>query len=420
MTSVPPPIGLVAAAVLLVLLAAVGPGLFDDASGDSIGSTSIRGGGEGHGRALFGYTIGSHSDPRTVLAKEPPVARRDPVGGVGVVRSSASSPAVPPGPGRPLDHPASAVDPRDDGPPAAIAERQAVLAGAAHAAILRGDTAFRVHAAGGEGGAGTPGAGDAASADAPVVVPRRFVIAVANARPGCQYSVTIASHGRYTGTAAATPGEGGRHRTYLWDPPFPGAFEVLVHEIDERVAGGTPLVAPSPFPIWAEDGRPPGAQPGAPFPVEERARTAPPCQTRTDPDLYARWDGDWIGPDLWMGADRLRTGWSFVPGPRMNCRIESFSRDELRGVPAKRKIYVLGSSIQRGVFLSLVDVLMDNYEKKELRDSVIGKCWGRATVTKGNLEVMYQGGYDIPRKHRWIGAGSHVSDKTSGRKLCDK
>ena len=74
----------------------------------------------------------------------------------------------------------------------------------------------------------------------------------------------------------------------------------------------------------------------------------------------------------------------------MNCKVETFNTNDIRSIPKKRSIYILGTSIQRGIFLSLVDIMLDNAEKEQLSKSVIEKCWGRMLVQKGNLEVVYQ------------------------------
>jgi hypothetical protein len=71
----------------------------------------------------------------------------------------------------------------------------------------------------------------------------------------------------------------------------------------------------------------------------------------------------------------------------MDCKIEIFSQREFRVLSQERRIYLLG---ERGVFLSLVDILLDDEDKMELEQSVISECWGRAVVTKYNVKIMYQ------------------------------
>jgi len=74
----------------------------------------------------------------------------------------------------------------------------------------------------------------------------------------------------------------------------------------------------------------------------------------------------------------------------MNCKLETFDAQSLRSLPEKKSIYILGRSVERGIFLSLVDIMLEEHEKRFLEDSVVGKCWGRASITKGNMRVVYQ------------------------------
>lgn len=52
--------------------------------------------------------------------------------------------------------------------------------------------------------------------------------------------------------------------------------------------------------------------------------------------------------------------------------------------------YNAKSIAERGIFLSLVDMILDTKEKAQLHDSVISKCWGRAYILKNNLKLFYQ------------------------------
>lgn len=89
-------------------------------------------------------------------------------------------------------------------------------------------------------------------------------------------------------------------------------------------------------------------------------------------------------------APGMRTGWYFHPSSSLNCKIEYFTDRELRLNPTDKSIYILGSSKERGVFSSLVDMLLDTSEKQGTKHSVIGKCWGRAFIVKNKLKVFYQ------------------------------
>ncbi|CAM9685943.1 unnamed protein product, partial [Choristocarpus tenellus] len=50
----------------------------------------------------------------------------------------------------------------------------------------------------------------------------------------------------------------------------------------------------------------------------------------------------------------------------------------------------MGSSVQRGIFLSLVDMALRQGQKDNFWDSSISKCWGWADVRIGNLRFSYQ------------------------------
>jgi len=160
------------------------------------------------------------------------------------------------------------------------------------------------------------------------------------------------------------------------------------------------LIQP-PFPILISEGKP-GLGMSL---LEERIRSMRPCQTKDNLNIYSQWDGDWLGPDFDL-HEQVRSGWSFLPSPRMNCKLETFTKEMLQAIPEKKSIYILGRSVERGVFLSLVDMLLDFKEAEKLKDSVINKCWGRASVSKGNLEMMYQefrvDAFEDPMEPRYI------------------
>ena len=116
----------------------------------------------------------------------------------------------------------------------------------------------------------------------------------------------------------------------------------------------------------------------------------PPCQNVQRMDVYTKWDGVWIGPDMHSPEDTLRNKWSFLPDGDVDCKIETFSDREFKLLTEEKRIYILGNSKERGIFLSLVDLLLDGEEKTELKESVISQCWGRAVVSKYHMNVMYQ------------------------------
>ena len=245
----------------------------------------------------------------------------------------------------------------------------------AEAAIRHGRVAFRV----------IPRNGN----DDDPLFPNEILIEVINPHPEHTYSVTVVSPNRYTGTAMqlnySPQGKTNSFNIYSWKPILSGNYEVLVHEIDPKQFNKpTPLIQP-PFPFGISE-----ADSGlAVTRLEDRIQNSPPCQTLNKVDLYSRWDGDWLGPEFQL-SESIRTGWSFIPSQEMGCKLETFSTELIQAVPEKKSILVLGRSIERGILLSLVDMMLNMDEKKELSHSVINKCWGKMSVTKGNLKVTYQ------------------------------
>lgn len=218
----------------------------------------------------------------------------------------------------------------------------------------------------------------------------QVLIEVVNPKMNCQYSVTVTSHDIYTGTATLVPSLGHDHHTYIWEPNFPGRYEVFVHELNHnhpplsREFETALIQPPYPIHIW-------GATELDMLSLNERIRDMTPCQQLPEVNVYSHWDGDWLGPAFKLD-NSLRNGWTFLPnGDGMDCKIDTFTSRDLGKIPKKVKVYVMGNSIMRGVFLSLVDLMLPVKDKVRLKDSIIGKCWGRASVTRGNLEVIYQG-----------------------------
>ena len=174
---------------------------------------------------------------------------------------------------------------------------------------------------------------------------------------------------------------------YYWKPIIDGEYQVIVHELQTFISGNeatVPLMEPPSIVITNKPGVDSWEL------VQRRMETLPPCQHVRKPGLYTQWDGDWFGPDLPTSEGSLRTGWFFLPGATMNCKIEMYNDEDLSVIPEMKSIYVIGSSKERGVFLSLVDMILHDSEKEALEQSVISKCWGRAYVTKSNMKVLYQ------------------------------
>ena len=216
---------------------------------------------------------------------------------------------------------------------------------------------------------------DGASA---IFLPSEIMIEVLNPKPNCIYSVTVESHNLYTGTAMLLA-EG----QFSWKPILPGQYDVLVHEINLGDNGKTLLIQPPHTFLVTE------LIAGTGLSMLEDRLNMPPCQIRMAKNVYSHWEGDWLGPDFRL-ENSIRTGWLFLPSSRMNCKLETFDSQALQSLPEKKLIYILGRSVERGIFLSLVDIMLDEHEKRLLKHSVVGKCWGRAAITKGNVRVVYQ------------------------------
>eukprot|EP00984_Skeletonema_dohrnii_P000080 scaffold27_cov125-Skeletonema_dohrnii-CCMP3373.AAC.1 len=213
-------------------------------------------------------------------------------------------------------------------------------------------------------------------------------IEIINPKPRYQYSVTVESIGKYTGTATLLSQKKGM-LVYSWRPSFESTYEIYVHELERNRYGAhvkTPLIKPSPLSVTISPDQTNTTSEGIES-LEERARNMIPCQSVTDMKVFSRFDGDWIGPNVNIEADALRTGWTFVPSEVMNCTFETFSQQDLLSIPEKKSIHVIGTSKERGVFLALADLLLSDDEKFYMHKSVIGQCWGRVNITKGNLEL---------------------------------
>jgi hypothetical protein len=153
-----------------------------------------------------------------------------------------------------------------------------------------------------------------------------------------------------------------------------------------------------------------------------------PCQSLS-PDSLISWDGDWFGPRLFSSSpllssenddenstrnvQHLRNGWTFAP---RHCILETFTTQDMWAISKQQRrpaaaatgtddvdaaaaagansdktvIAIWGTSRERGVFLSLVDMMLVGAEKSDLEYSGVAKCWGRASIRLNDLELVYQ------------------------------
>ena len=220
------------------------------------------------------------------------------------------------------------------------------------------------------------------------------VLSPKNARK-FQYSVILLSENNYTGVATLISdpkNDDGAPLLFEWSPVMEGLHEILVHEIpivnDNRV--DILPIERRELLIELRDGYYNNNNQSYTS-IKERLDSKP-CSMVEQTDVYSVWDGDWIGPGSGLvdGHSALRNGWTFLPSKEMNCTIPTYSSQDLMHVQKETSIFVLGTSRERGVFLSLLDLLLSPTEKEYLDVSVIGKCWGRATIQKNNIKLLYQ------------------------------
>ena len=176
-------------------------------------------------------------------------------------------------------------------------------------------------------------------------------IEILNPKPKFQYSVTIEAPRKYTGTATMISSQHDGKMVYSWRPSFASAsYVIIVHELERNRYGPhvkTPLVQPSPLSITIGTNQTEGLDS-----LKERAQRMVPCQSVSDMNVFSTFDGDWIGPAINVGGDTLRTRWTFVPSKTMNCKFEALSHEDVLSLPEKESIDVIGTSKERGVFLS--------------------------------------------------------------------
>ncbi|KAJ8047353.1 hypothetical protein HOLleu_06334 [Holothuria leucospilota] len=172
--------------------------------------------------------------------------------------------------------------------------------------------------------------------------------------------------------------------TFTYVPTLPGEYDLYVEEIFQR-------------PPWQKQ------VPGSPFLLvvqghheldiddfKVRTDKLPSCQiiSQEDPSWV---EGEWVTRKL-LGRKRgvLRSGWVFQP---KRCSFDIFTKDDIEIAAASKvpkTIAILGSSTERGIFLSLVDLALRKEEKIHLVESDLAKCWGFSEFQFGNLHFIYQ------------------------------
>lgn len=103
--------------------------------------------------------------------------------------------------------------------------------------------------------------------------------------------------------------------------------------------------------------------------------------------------GTWVSSNIASAKHGVtRDGWVFQP---KTCVHDTFSYDDLMLLASLSEptwLLVLGGSVQRGLYLTLVDMILAQGQKDDFGTSAIQKCWGYADITVGRLRVTYQVG----------------------------
>ena len=285
-----------------------------------------------------------------------------------------------------------------------LEQTQAQLNEIANNAINNGQTAFRIHTA----------PCDEGTHYCKLFSPSKILIEILNPNPENYYSVTVTSYNSYTGSATLSNSWSNNDKfnmsnslVYIWKPIFASSYDVIVREINQNTKDTTPLVTPGVYPIYISEGK--RAEGIGMSILNDRISNMPTCQsiTTNNNQVYSHWEGDWLGPNFGIQDQSLRTGWSFLPSSEtMGCKFDTYSPTLLQSTPTPKKIYIMGRSVERGVFLSLIDLMLSTVEKEHLANSKIGTCWGRASVTKNNLQITYQdyrvNMFEDPTKERYI------------------
>ncbi|KAJ8051085.1 hypothetical protein HOLleu_04522 [Holothuria leucospilota] len=170
---------------------------------------------------------------------------------------------------------------------------------------------------------------------------------------------------------------------FSYTPTLAGEYDFYIEQL-QRSKADQYQIPGSPFRLTIE-----GAK------VNEEAEikftdSLPSCQTIPQNNLS--WvEGSWKTRKL-VGSKHgvLRSGWVFQP---KICSFDIFTQEELTIAAASsepRSIVILGSSTERGIFLSLVDLILSDREKVHFNVSDFGKCWGFAELQVGSLRIIYQ------------------------------
>ncbi|KAJ8050913.1 hypothetical protein HOLleu_04296 [Holothuria leucospilota] len=180
------------------------------------------------------------------------------------------------------------------------------------------------------------------------------------------------------------PNSQGSHETsFTYTPTMEGEYDFYIEEL-ANAKGDQYQIPGSPFRLTVH---------GSKVQEEEERKltdSLPSCQTIPQNNLS--WiEGSWKTRKI-VGSKHgvLRSGWVFQP---KICSFDIFTTEELAIAASSsepRSIIILGSSTDRGIFLSLVDLILSDGQKTDFDESDLTKCWGFAELQVGNLRIVYQ------------------------------
>ena len=192
--------------------------------------------------------------------------------------------------------------------------------------------------------------------------------------------VWIASQDQILIAEVGSTGDGKETLTATYKSDFPGDYLIYVEEVDvDKNDEGRPIQE-SPFSLTIS---------GEP---KLTVDTLPVCGTAEEDIEETFWrTGTWLSSSIAsLRHGVTRNGWVFQP---KRCVYDTFSRDDLlklADLEEETWILFLGNSVFRGVYLTLVDMALDQGQKDDLPVSALNRCWGYADIRIGNLRVTYQ------------------------------
>jgi len=180
--------------------------------------------------------------------------------------------------------------------------------------------------------------------------------------------------------------------------PMPGIYSIIIHEFETSKTKEGPRVKPHEESLLLSSENVfisvENAQHDNAYELmKSKIQHLLPCQTVV-PEGLTDWSGNWYGPGTTLTplGGKMRTGWTYFP---KKCTLEVFNRTDFNLVQLssnsqKYTISILGTSKERGVFLSLVDLILPSSQKMKMKSSVMSKCWGHMRIEIGNIKFVYQ------------------------------